>query len=57
MFYGSISGGGEAGLEAAVSLGAVIQLAPPVQLPPTCPPQEVLMSPASNFTQGAVQQQ
>ena len=63
MFYGSTSGGGEAGLEAAVSLGAVIQLAPPVQLPPTCPPLEVLMSPASNFdeegeqgnTQGAVQ--
>ena len=25
MFYGSTSGGGEAGLEAAVSLGAVIQ--------------------------------
>ena len=49
MFYGSTSGGGEAGLEAAVSLGAVIQLAPPVQLPPTCPPLEVLMSPASNF--------
>eukprot|EP00731_Ephydatia_muelleri_P031198 Em0022g712a len=57
------AGGGEAGLEAAVSLGAVIQLAPPVQLPPTCPPLEVLMSPASNFdeegeqgnTQGAVQ--
>ena len=63
MFYGSTSGGDEAGLEAAVSLGAVIQLAPPVQLPPTCPPLEVLMSPASNFdeegqqgnTQGAVQ--
>ena len=39
------------------------KLAPPVQLPPTCPPLEVLMSPASNFdeegeqgnTQGAVQ--
>ncbi|KAL5467184.1 hypothetical protein EMCRGX_G031378 [Ephydatia muelleri] len=54
------AGGGEAGLEAAISLGAVIQLAPPVQLPPTCPPLEVLMS---NFdeegeqgnTQGAVQ--
>ena len=63
MFYGSISGGGKVGLEAAVSFGAVIQLAPSVQLPSTCPPQETLKSSASNFdkereqgnTQGAVQ--
>lgn len=34
LVYGSLSGGGETGLEAAISLGAVLQLAPPVQLPP-----------------------